>query len=107
MFRHRKHHKRHLPEKPETREQIARATKKKLIMIFSALAGILIFLIFEIGISLWPLWLVDIRKQFIALLVFIVIFLAFLAPIIIEYNSDPRPLSGPGRIPRWMHRGDE
>ncbi|MEK7325612.1 MAG: hypothetical protein AAB217_10195 [Chloroflexota bacterium] len=36
----------------------------------------------------------------VALIIMLVIALVALSPVIAEANSNPRPLSGPGRLPR-------
>jgi hypothetical protein len=64
--------------------------------VISILIAFLVVLIFKVGVVFWPGWIIEYRKLFMALLLFVVIFLTFMSPVIIEANSDPRPLSGPG-----------
>ena len=94
MSRKRRH-----PKASERREQIARVTKRRLILIIGSLAVILAMLIFKVGGSLWPDWLMDYRRLFIAILGFVLIFLTLLSPIMIEFSSDPGHKSGPGDLP--------
>jgi hypothetical protein len=75
-------------------------TRRRLILVIGLLFGIVLLLAFKVGISFWPFWLVDYRTPIIASILFVALFLALLSPVIIEFNSDPRPLSGPGKDPR-------
>jgi predicted RND superfamily exporter protein len=102
MFRHRKHlNHEHTEEaeEPEDKKQIAKVTKRWLSLLISILTAILAFLSFRIGELWWPAWLSDCRGIFIGVILVILIFSTFMAPVIIEATSDPRPLSGPGKRP--------
>jgi hypothetical protein len=91
--------KRRHPKASERKEQIARVTKRRLLLVIGSLVAVLTILIFKVGGSLWPDWLMDYRRLFIAILGFVVIFLTLFSPIIIEFNSDPGQKSGPGDLP--------
>jgi len=87
-------------EASENKKQIARITKKRLIVLISSLLAAWAFCVFQSGVDSWPLWIIDLRKIFIVILGFIIIFLMLMSPIIVVTESDPRPLSGPGKNPQ-------
>jgi hypothetical protein len=99
MSKNRKHLKRRRPTEPENKKKIALVTKGRLILVISILIAILAALFFKAGYIFWPAWMIEYQKLFMALILFLIIFLTLLSPIIIEANSDPRPLSGPGKNP--------
>ena len=80
-------------------EKNARFVKQRLVFLISSLIAIIAILIFRVGQTLWPLWLVEYRSRIIALLLFALIFAILLSPIIIEFSRNPRALSGPGKNP--------
>ena len=88
-------------EKREDIKQVARATKRGLVISITFLLAIILVLIFRVGEVLWPVWLVESRTLIAGIMSFIVIFLFLSSPIIIEFNSNPRHLSGPGKDPRF------
>jgi Na+/melibiose symporter-like transporter len=90
------HTRRHL-HKLESKKQIARAMKQRLIMLVSFLTTILIALIFRIGESWWTEWMIDHQKQMIGIMLLAIICVIALSPLIIEADSHPRALSGPGK----------
>jgi hypothetical protein len=85
----------------EERSLIARSTKLGLVLIITFLLASLLILIFKVGEVFWSLWLVEHRTQAIGIGLFITIPLILFSPIIIEANSNPRTLKGPGRDPRF------
>jgi hypothetical protein len=99
MSKNRKHLKQRHPKEPKSKKKIAQITKERLILVISILIAILAVLFFKAGNALWPTWMIEYRKLLIALILFPVIFLTLMSPVIIEANSDPRPLSGPGKNP--------
>jgi len=84
----------------ESNKQIVRVTKLRLTLIITFLSLILILLIFKVGEVLWPVWMIDYRRLIIGIILVPVIFLTLMSPVIIEANSNPRVLSGPGKDPR-------
>ena len=96
MSKNRKHLKRRKPEELKTKKRIALVTRKLLIIVMSILIAFLVVLIFKIGIVFWPGWMVEYRKLLMTLASIVAIFLIFMFPVIVEANSDPRLLSGPG-----------
>ena len=89
----------------ENKQQIARITKKRLTIFITGLVVILACFVFKLGDDFWPAWLIDSRAGFIAILGFTIILLILMSPIIVVTESDPRPLSGPGKRP-GMGGGD-
>ena len=87
-------------EKRENIKEIARTTKQGLVFLITFLIAIILALIFRVGKALWPVWLVESRTLIAGIMSFIVIFLILLSPIIIEFNSNPWHLSGPGKNPK-------
>jgi hypothetical protein len=83
----------------ETRKQIARIVKRRLAVLIGFLIAILIVLMFRVGELWWPGWLVTHRTQTEGILALAVIILILLSPLLIEANSNPRVLSGPGKNP--------
>ncbi len=84
----------------DKKQYIARITKKRLTILISSLLAILAFFIFKPGVDFWPEWMVYERRVFIAILGIISLFLILMSPIIVVTESDPRPLSGPGKNPK-------
>ena len=91
---------------PETRrdhemvkEQDARTIKRRLITWIAFLIIGIVTLIFSIGETWWPMWIVEYRTRIAALLMLITIGSILLSPLIIEYSKHPRALSGPGKNP--------
>jgi hypothetical protein len=97
MAANRKHMKHTRPVKPLSKEQIALLTKQNLILVISLLLSVLFFFVFKIGGIFWPAWLVELRWPILYILIFVTIYISLFAPVMIEANSNPRPLSGPGR----------
>ncbi|MCG2784378.1 MAG: hypothetical protein L6461_04660 [Anaerolineae bacterium] len=74
-----------------------------MTLVIGVLIATLAFLFFKIGGIFWPAWMLGYRNPLIALTGFLAIFLAFASPIIVNANSDPRPLSGTGDY--WIEAG--
>ena len=84
----------------KNKQRIARITKKRLIILITSLLIVLAFFIFTPGKDFWPGWMIDERRIFIAILGIIIAILILMSPIIVVTESDPRPLSGPGKNPK-------
>jgi hypothetical protein len=84
----------------EYRKQVAEITKRKLFLLIIFLAAISLLLALRAGEGFWPLWMIDYRKQIMGVILLIMVFLMLLSPLIVEVNSNPRALSGPGKDPR-------
>jgi len=88
------------PKISDKKQYLARITKKRLTILIISLLVALAFFIFKPGEAFWPEWMVYERKVFIVLLGVISFFLILMSPIIVVTESDPRPLSGPGKNPQ-------
>jgi hypothetical protein len=84
----------------DNKEYVARITKKRLTILIISLLAVLVFFIFKPGEDSWPEWMVYGREVYIAILGIINLFLILMSPIIVVTESDPRPLSGPGKNPK-------
>ncbi len=84
----------------DDKKRIAQNTKKALSLLITFLIAIILGLIFKVGESWWPTWVINYRKAITGILLFVVMYLILLSPIMIEFNSNPRHLSGPGKNPR-------
>ena len=93
------------PKDRESKEQIARTVKRRLALLIGFLIAILLVLTLRVGEVWWPGWLIAHRTQTEGILALAVILLILLSPILIEANSHPRVLSGPGKNPEGP-RGD-
>jgi hypothetical protein len=83
----------------ETKRQIARITKKRLIILITGLLAALAFFLLKPGEAYWPMWLIDNQRGFITILGIISVLFILMSPIIVVTESDPRPLLGPGKSP--------
>ena len=92
--------KRKQPKISDKKQYIARITKKRLTILIISLLAALAFFIFKPGEDFWPEWMVYERGAFIVILGAISFFLILMSPIIVVTESDPRPLSGPGKNPK-------
>jgi hypothetical protein len=90
----------------DNKQKIARITKKRLTILITSLFVALAFFILKPGSDFWPRWMIAAREAFIAILGCITIFLILMSPIIVVTESDPRPLSGPGKNPKTGFGGD-
>jgi cytochrome bd-type quinol oxidase subunit 2 len=88
------------PKEREYIKQMAKSVRRRLILVISILLLMLLVLLFRVGGSYWPAWLIHSRKLLAVILAFVSIFLILLSPIIIEATSNPRALSGPGKNPK-------
>jgi uncharacterized RDD family membrane protein YckC len=93
MRRH--HHKDH-----EHKKRIARFTTIGLGIVIAFLLVTALGLILGVGDFLFPGSLIEYRNSVAGVLLFIVIILMLLSPVIVDFNSDPRQLPGPGKDPR-------
>jgi hypothetical protein len=83
----------------EMRNEIAQKTSKGIILFLSLLIIPCIILIFNIGNSFYSSWLITYRTQIIGVLLFAILLVVISSPLIVEVNSNSRPLSGPGKNP--------
>lgn len=93
-------HKRRTPKTPDERKRIARITKQWLVGLIAFLATLTLIFIFNVGQVIWPVWLIADRTQIISILLLILLVVILMSPVIIEANSNPHTLSGPGKNPK-------
>ena len=91
----RKHHKKRNDEKYG-----ARTIKKRVVLLISFLVIVALVLIFKVGQDFWPGWMVEYRKPIMGLVLFAAFILIAASPLVIEADSNSRPLSGPGHNPK-------
>ena len=90
---------RHLHDRGH-KEKIARAAKQRLATLITVLIAILLALIFGVGQVLWSAWIIEHRSQIIGVISLAILVVIVSSPIIVEVNTNPRHLSGPGKDPR-------
>jgi hypothetical protein len=73
--------------------------KRRLAVLIGFLIAILLGLLFRVGEVWWPVWMIAYRTQTAGIFALAVILLILLSPILVEANSNPRVLSGPGKNP--------
>ena len=83
-----------------TRKQNARTVKRRLILLIALLLVILLAILLGIGDVWWPRWMIEYRTSLVGILLLAVICIIFASPLIIEADSNPRALSGPGKNPK-------
>jgi hypothetical protein len=83
----------------EGRKRFARIMKHRLTLLIALLIVLLLALIFRAGNIWWPVWLVEHQKQIAGVIVLAILCLVLLSPVIIEADSNPRGLDGPGKNP--------
>ena len=76
------------------KKQIAQKTKRFLFLLSTFLIAICFVLLFKLGVSLWPLWIITHRTQIIGFLILGVAVIILVSPLIIEVASNARQLSG-------------
>lgn len=84
----------------QERERIAQITAQRLAFLILFLLFVILVLIFKIGDVWWFDWMIEYRKRIIGLMLFVEIFLLLWSPVIVETDTNPRPLTGPGKDPR-------
>lgn len=88
-------------KKSQKREKlrIVRATKRRLIGLIAFLSALALPLAFKWGEANWPLFLIESRGALLSFLILAILAIIAISPLIIEVNSNSRPLSGPGKNP--------
>jgi NADH:ubiquinone oxidoreductase subunit 3 (subunit A) len=81
------------------RQQIAETTTMRLGALILFFLLMILILIFRIGEAWWFKWMIEFRTPMIGILSFFGILLALSSPVIIEADTHPRRLSGPGKNP--------
>lgn len=88
------------------KEQIGKTTRRRLTILIGCLSVIIALLKLGVGQELWPMWLVGSQPLITGTLLFVIVFLILLSPLIIEYEKNPRHLSGPGKNPKGPNLPD-
>ena len=78
----------------QKKKQIAQKTKRGLFWLSMFFIVICLVLLFNIGVTVWPVWMIAYRIQIIGFLLLGLLIVWLAAPLIIEANSNSRPLSG-------------
>ena len=86
------------------RQHRGRRIRRRVFAVMSLLfALILVLSLPGVQRAIFPEWLIEIWGRVTAVAAVLAIGTLLLLPVLIEANLNPRPLSGPGRIP---HRPD-
>jgi hypothetical protein len=88
-----------LPKNRESRSRLARIVKHRLSLLIGFLVVLLLAVLFRAGEAWWPVWIIEHQRQVAGIVILAILVLILLAPVIIEADSDPRPLDGPGKNP--------
>lgn len=83
----------------EIRKQIAQKTTRRIILLVLSLVVPCIILMLKIGESFYSPWIIAHRIPIIGILLLSIVVVTIFSPLLIEVNSNPRPLSGPGDRP--------
>jgi hypothetical protein len=59
-----------------------------------------VIVIFGVGKSLWPPWMVEYQSRIIGILLLLLFFIVIASPLMVEVTGNPRLLSAPGRSPK-------
>jgi hypothetical protein len=88
-------------KKSQKREKlrIVRTTKRRLIWLIAFLSALVLPLAYKWGEANWPLFLIESRGVLLSFLILAILAIIAISPLIIEVNSNSRPLSGPGKNP--------
>lgn len=78
----------------------AGAIKAYVASVIIVLIVIVLVLALRVAQDVWPAWLIEHRTQIIGILLLGLLATLCLSPIIVEFSSHPRHLSGPGHDPR-------
>lgn len=83
----------------EIRKQIVQKTTRRIVLLVLTLSVLCIILMFKIGEPFYSPWLIAHRISIVGILLLSIVVATILSPLLIEVNSNPRPLSGPGNRP--------
>ncbi len=79
---------------------LAQITQRRIIFLFIFLLVIILIFALRVGEIWWATWMTEHRTRIIGILILAELILGFSAPTIIEANSNPRTLTGPGKNPQ-------
>lgn len=80
-------------------KKTVQTVKQRLIILLSILGLSAAALIFRVGETWWPLWMVASRTRLIAVLLFAFIMVVASFPLMIESSKRPRNFPGLGKNP--------
>jgi hypothetical protein len=88
------------------KKQIAQVVRRVLVSLIVLLSACVLVLVFSAGRGLWPLWVIDHRRQIVGGLLLAVVILILLSPVLVEATSNPRTLSVPDENPYgpWLDK---
>ncbi len=78
----------------QIKKQIAQKTKRVLFLLSTFLLAICLVLLFKLGESLWPVWIITHRIQVMGFLLLGIAVIILFSPLIVEVTSNARRLSG-------------
>jgi len=88
-------------ERDTERQSRVRQIRRRVFAVVSLLIALMVALSLPgVQRALFPGWLIEIWGRVIAVVAVLAIGTILLLPVMIEANLNPRPLSGPGRVPR-------
>ena len=79
---------------------LAQITQRRITFLFILLLAIILIFTLRVGEMWWTAWMTEHRTRIIGILILAELILGFSAPLVIEANSNPRTLTGPGKNPR-------
>lgn len=82
------------------KKQTTRIVKQRLAVAITFLIVLLLLFILRAGEVWWPVWMIEHPRQITGILLLAIICVIVLSPVIIEADSNPRVLSGPGKNPK-------
>ena len=87
------------PKDCESRKQIAQTIKRRVALLSGFLIVMLLILMFSVSEVWWPVWVSAHRTQAAGIVVLALSLLILSSPILVEANSNPQVLYGPGKNP--------
>ena len=83
------------------RQQLRRRIRNRILAVVGIVCVLMTMLsLRDVQNMLFPIWLIRNWGRVVAIVAVAAITAILLLPIMIEANLNPRPLSGPGRLPR-------
>jgi len=80
----------------QNKQRSIRSTKWRLVLLIALFSALALPLIFKLGEERWPLFLIQYRGVLLSFLILAILATIALSPLILEVNSNSRPLSGSG-----------
>jgi cytochrome bd-type quinol oxidase subunit 2 len=83
----------------EIRERIAQKTKRNISILSLGFIAPCVILLFKIGESIYPSWVITNRTQIIGILILCITVIILSAPLVIEVSSNSRKFSSRNKNP--------